>query len=357
MFRSEHAGLLRPKRIFLALGWLLLALAPIFAVSAFFTSGATMLPAFHALVFGTMSLSYGVRSTKGTRVDSGTLAVTDDAITLGGRVLMRRGDVKQAFVVPRAGRPLVRVERRGRFQPPLFFEVGDRMEADAFVRALGLDAEHTAAEMRIASTMVTWSVGKQLLATLVPVVVLLPSIFLLHRGPLILAASYIAYTLGLALAPTTVRVGTDGIVTRWLGRTRFIAHSEIVSVASYDEVIVTKRQRGVKLELRSGEVVRLPTGQQGIAAEEAAQLERRIDEAREAHARGATAGTTDVLARGDRPLGEWTATCAGSAPARSACVRPRSRPRSSCAWSRTRRRRRSNAPRRPWPRWHRGATT
>lgn len=308
MFRSERAGLLRPKRIFLALGWLLLGLAPVLALSAFFTKGATTMLGFYAALFGAMSLSYGWRSIKGAKADESALAVSAEAITFGGHVLARRDELKQAFVVPHEGTALVRLERKGRFRRPIFVRLRDREEAAEFMRALGLDAEHTAAEMRIASSMLAWSVGKQMLSVLLPALLFVPALMMLVKSTtLVLAMSlaYVVYCFTLSMAPTTVRVGTDGIVTRWLGRTRFIAHSEIDIVAAYDEVRGTKRQRGVQLHLKSGEIVKLPTGQRDIAVTEAAQLERRIDEAREAFRRGSTTGTTDVLARGDRTVTDW----------------------------------------------------
>lgn len=311
MFRSERAGLLRPKRFWLGLGWLLLGLSPLFLLSAFFTHGATIMTGFYAVLFGLMSLSYGSRSIKGAKADAGTLEVSEKAITFGGSELAKREELKQAFVVPQDGASLVRLERKGRMQRPLFLRLGDQDEADAFMRAIGFDAEHSAAEMRVASSMLGWGFGKQMLAIFVPMMAFMGAIFglvaLVKSPPVFLALTlaFVAYVFSLAFAPTTVRVGTDGVFTRWLSRKRFIPHSEIDVVVSYDEVRGTKRQRGVRLVLKSGEKVNLPTGQRDIALTEAAQLERRIDEAREAYRRGAAGGTTDVLARGDRTVADW----------------------------------------------------
>ena len=311
MFRSERAGLLRPKRFWLGLGWLLLGLAPIFLLSAFFTHGATIMTGFYAVLFGLMSFSYGSRSIKGAKADAGTIEVSEKAITFRGSELVKREELKQAFVVPQQGAPLVRLERKGRMQRPLFLQLGDQDEADAFMRAIGFDAEHTAAEMRVASSMLGWSFGKQMLSIFVPMMFFMGAIFAmaaLPKSPFMfigLTLAFVAYVFSLAFAPTTVRVGTDGVFTRWLGRKRFIPHSEIDIVVSYDWVRGTKRQRGVRLVLKSGERVHLPTGQRDIAITEAAQLERRIDEARAAYQRGAAGGTTDVLARGDRTVADW----------------------------------------------------
>src|SRR5687767_11583289 len=179
MFRSERASLLRPKRIWLTLGWLLLGLAPLGLVSAFFTKGATTMLGFYFGIFGAMSLSYGMRSIKGAKADDGALEVNDEAIRFAGNVLVKRDELKQAFVVPQEDGPLVRLERRGRLERAVFVRLRDREEADTFVRALGLDAAHTAAEMRVASTLLAWPVGKQLLVILTPLLVYLPFVFAL----------------------------------------------------------------------------------------------------------------------------------------------------------------------------------
>lgn len=308
MFRSERAGLLRPKRFYLGLGWLLVVLAPLLALSAFFTKGSTAMLAFYAGLFGTMTLSYGMRSVKGAKADEGALSVDEKAVTFAGKVLVQREELKQAFVVPGQGAPLVRLDKKGRFERPMFLRLSDRAEADAFMRALGLDAEHTAAEMRVATMLMGWSIGKQMLALLVPALLFVPTLmFLVKTTTLVLALSvaYVLYCIALSVAPTTVRIGTDGIVTKWLGRTRFIPHSQIITVSTYEEARGTKRHRGVQLMLKTGEVVKLPTGQRDVAVTDAAQLEQRIDEARQAFQRGATAGTTDVLARGDRTAADW----------------------------------------------------
>src|SRR5688500_5995797 len=99
MFRSERVGLLRPKRLWLGLGWLLLGLAPVLVATIFLTKGATTTIAFYALLFGWMSLSYGMRSIKGAKADEGALEVSADAITFAGRELLRRGELRQAFVI------------------------------------------------------------------------------------------------------------------------------------------------------------------------------------------------------------------------------------------------------------------
>lgn len=311
MFRSAAGGLLRPKRALVALGVGLWALAPIVVLAALLGGvPALSTMAIHCVLFGTMALVHGVGSTRNATFDHGTLTLDDVALSLDGRPIVRRDELRQAFVVPTGEAILVRLERRGRLQRPLFVRVRDHDEAAALLGQLGFDAEHTTAEMRIASGLLAMPAAKQLLLVLLPLPVFLPGVLfasVAHSATLVFAmvAALLAYTFGISLTPSTVRIGTDGIVTRWFGRTRFIEHARIQSVKTYDEYISSKRQRGVRLVLDTGEEVRLPTGQMDVGEAEAARLAQRIEEARDAHRRGAAGGATDVLARGDRDVATW----------------------------------------------------
>ncbi len=303
---------MRSKRGLVAIGLSLYALAPV-AVAAAVLAGAPGLAVMtiHCLLFGTMAIGYGLQSTKNPLFHYGTLTLDDAALSLDGRPLVRREELKQAFVVPIKEAILVRLEHRGRLRPPIFVRVRDHDEAAALLRELGFDAEHVAAQMRIASGLLAMSAAAQLGFTLSPLLFFLPGVLfasaVLHSASLVFAmiGALLAYLFTLSFAPTTVRVGTDGVVTRWLGRTRFIEHARIQTVKTYDEYLATKRQRGVRLVLTGGEEVRLPTGQMDVGESEAARLAQRIEEAREAHRRGTAGGATDVLARGERDVRAW----------------------------------------------------
>lgn len=311
MFRSEGAGVLRPKRAFVTVGAILVALIPVIATVALVTRIYPIAAALiHATLFGSMALNYGFRSTTGAKIDAGTLRVDEHTVSVDGRVVAERADLEAAFIVPTEGAALVHLQRKGRFSPPVFVRVRDELEAEGLLRELGFDAEHTAAQMRIASGLLAMSVWKQTVSMMAPLLAFVPAMIAFgaaHNpaGSMASVATLLAYVFGLSFTPTTVRVGTDGIVTRWLGRTRFISHADIVRTETYGEAMGGKTQRGVRLYLKSGEAVRLPTGQTDIAKVEAKRLEHRIDEARLAHRRGAVGGTTELLARGDRTLADW----------------------------------------------------
>lgn len=310
--RSDGAGILRPKRAFVLLGAGLLAIAPI-VLAHVIASGIYPLLALliHPILFGTMALMYGFRSIKGAKVDEGTLRVDLENISIGGHVVARRDELKGAFIVPTDEGTLVHLVRKGRFTPSVFVRVRNEREAAAFLRELGYDAEHTAAEMKIASGLLGMPLAKQLALMLVPIFLLIPASVLavvLFQSPAVMLAGVallLTYALGMAFSPTTVRIGTDGIVTRWLGRTRFIEHSDIARTETYDERIAGKQQRGVRLTLQNGEEIRLATGQTDIGKVEATRLAHRLEEARSAAHGGGAGGTTDLLTRGERNVVDW----------------------------------------------------
>jgi hypothetical protein len=312
MFRSERAGLLRPKRAFVALGTALLALTPLvvaFVIASGIFPLVTLL--IHPVLFGTMALVYGFRSTRGAKVDEGTLRVDGQNISVGETIAARRDELKGAFIVPTDEGTLVHLVRKGRLAPSVFVRVQSREQAAAFLRELGFDAERTAAEMKIASGLLGMSLARQLALMLLPILLFIPAsvvavaLFKSAAGMLAGVALLLTYAFGMAFSPTTVRIGTDGIATRWLGRNRFIKHSDIARTETYDEHIAGKQQRGVRLALQSGEEIRLATGQTDIGKVEATRLAHRIEEARSAAGTGAKGGTTDLLTRGKRTVVDW----------------------------------------------------
>jgi hypothetical protein len=267
----------------------------------------------HCGLFGAMSLVYGYRSTKNARFDTGTVVVTHRGLELDGRLVAEKDDLKQGFLVPTPSNMLVRLERKS-FSPSIDVRVKDEAEGHELLRALGFDAEQTAAEMRIATGLAALPVMQQVLM-IVPAMLgmvlggAVAAIVLRQAGgPIAFAmvALAILYTFTIAFTPTRVRIGTDGIATRWFGRERFIPFDAISKIETYNEIIGTKRHRGVKVWIaKTGEMVRLPTGQTDIGETEAARLIERIEEARKARQAGATARIEDLLVRGERDAKSW----------------------------------------------------
>jgi hypothetical protein len=191
--------------------------------------------------------------------------------------------------------------------------VPDEASANAILAKLGFDARHTAAHMHIASGVLALPVASQAAAFVGPVLLLLPAIALAialtgpGAGPYIFAlvALFLGYTFGVALAPTSVRIGTDGIVTSWLFSKRFVPYSTVERAETYKRDTGGKVHRGVLLVLRDGTEVNLPTGQSDVGDVEAARLLARIEQSRAAYAEGSPQAHTEVLGRGGRSVREW----------------------------------------------------
>ena len=95
--------------------------------------------------------------------------------------------------------------------------------------------------------------------------------FLLHLligsyGVAAFASIAIVAGLVLANAPTHVIVGHDGLLTTWLGWSRFIAHRDISSVLVADRTFNAIHHRAIVLALRSGTTVLLaaPMGRRAM---------------------------------------------------------------------------------------------
>jgi hypothetical protein len=131
------------------------------------------------------------------------------------------------------------------------------------------------------------------------------------RAVLLVAMLLLTYTFTISFAPTLVRIGTDGIATRWLGQRNFIPFTRVASAATYSDQRGTKITHGVRLQLTNGEEIKLAGGQSQIGLDDAKRLARRIEEARAAHAAGHVAQTTGLLARGERPTLEWVRALRG----------------------------------------------
>ncbi len=302
---------MRPNRWFVGLAFILWALTPAAVLLSAMTGIWPFLTIIvHSVMFGTMAYAYGTRSLKRARAEEGTLALDAEFLRLSGRPVVRRSEIIQAFVVPHEKDIFVRLERKeGR---PLFVRVKDDAQARSLVASLGLDASRCAAALTVASQVHAMSIPRQMVLFITPLFVIPPLIFLATQlfprdfAPVLvgLVALFLGWVFGVAFMPTSVRIGTDGIVTKWFHQKRFYPHTRIKTVERYREFVTNKLQYGVKVTLTDGEVVKIPTGQSELAEQEAARLCERIEDAR-AQGGGSTASTTEALARSDRTVRDW----------------------------------------------------
>lgn len=317
-FRSDDAALVRRNRWWLALG----ASPYVIGISLIFTALVTgvwqvAIPAFHMSLFGTLGLFWAYGANKSPVKLGGGISVDDAGVYHAGKLLAERDELEAGFITPKATGVTVRLQRRGR-RPSLTIAVRDVEEGRALLCALGLDATQTAAELRAASDVFAWSLPKQLVVLTAPI---LAAAFVLPGLAVVLGAGKVlgvmtplmtitalTWIFGLIFAPTRVRVGVDGVATRWLGRERFVPFSRVRGVQTYEERVGGKTYFGVALDLDGGERVKIPAGQKGFTSMNTAELEERIREALALHREGAGPVDERLLARGRRAVPEWIAS-------------------------------------------------
>jgi hypothetical protein len=316
-FHSEDAALVRRNRWWLALGASPYALGLSCILAALVTGIFPIaIPAFHMSIFGTLGLLWAYRANKSPVKLGGGISIGDAGVYHAGKLLAGRDELEAGFITPKPTGVTVRLKRRGS-RPSLTIAVKDVGEGRALLRALGFDATQTAAEIRAASQLFTWSLSKQLLILTAPVLIpifTVPSLGVALGAskalavvvPLLLLTVF-TWIFGIIFAPTRVRVGVDGVATRWLGKDRFVPFSKVRSVEAYEERVGGKTYLGVALDLDGGERVKLPAGQKGFTTVETAELEERVREALALHRDGAVPVDERLLARGSRAVPEWIA--------------------------------------------------
>ncbi len=224
-----------------------------------------------------------------------------------GDAFFPRATIRTGFVLP--GLP-PRVVLRRPFLPTVEIQVPSADVGRDLLRAIGLDASQAVAEFRSLSRAlskrrygVAAGVGfGGLLMGFLAVLGNFPAANVLASPLLVVALVAMAV---LFASPTRISVGADGIALRWLWTRRFLGFDEITSVARFDKGWGNSRILGMRVTLRSGEVVEIATSQGQWGDGETAIILERIREAIETYRQGGTAADTALLRRGERGVGEW----------------------------------------------------
>jgi hypothetical protein len=301
-------------------GWLALGSVPwMIGLGCVVAALVTGVPAFlaglfHLGIFGLVGLGLAYKRNPHPRFVSGAVKVDAEGLHFGGLRVAGSQQIKQGFVVPGAGRCVVRIVRKG-LRSSVNIVVKDVAEGRELLRALGLDASQTVAEVRGMSRIFSLSTAKQMLLFVSPAAsaiggALLGGLTFGPKGviiaPLLMVAALVTM-MTLIFARTKIQIGADGILTRWLGKERFISFSEIADVSPCEIAQLSKTYVGVELTLHGGERVRLLVGQKQWDGEEASILYERIREAGQTYRAGGADADASVLARNGRPSADWIA--------------------------------------------------
>jgi hypothetical protein len=200
--------------------------------------------------------------------------------------------------VPWIDSTIVRVGLRGRIDEELVFDAED--DAHALLKKLGFDPSQTTATYRVASLAATryrWAPFM-----VIPIgwaAMMLASAVHAKLGALF--PLFLVTLLPLYVMPTTVTVGVDGVLIKWLWVREFIATKDIIYVRRFDTGSGKNRRRGVELAL-PGRTVQLAM----YSDELIVTVEQRIRDVI-ALAKGTTHVEDEalVLARGELGLRDW----------------------------------------------------
>lgn len=288
-----------------------LALAPLLWVIALVTQTPQVaIPSFHASALGLFALWYVWRRNPWpTRVpvelkaDANGLDVIDRESRRRRRVLREHIARGATSPTPR-GATSLRITGR-RFHRGAHLELTRKGKADRVLGELGLDVHQSIASFRAmsrvqASGMRVFGLVVGMMATMA----VAGALTALWRGAPALAMPVAMVTFfTLLFSRTTIDVGADGVLYRWLGRERYVSHDDIVDVGVTIHGFGRSKRNVVVLHLRGGETINLPTGAPMFDGDNAELLAARIRDARSARQRGGLAPA--ALLRGEQSHAAW----------------------------------------------------
>lgn len=175
-----------------------------------------------------------------------TARASEKGLFVDGGPLLDRGGITAAYVSPSWPEgAYVRVLRRGGFAAELW--TADVEGAHALVASLGLDEQHVVGVVR--GTARIAGRGSRVGAFLVALSAGIALTALWSKLALALPLLFVAWTI-LSFVPAVHVVGTDGVLTRWLGRrVSFVPIGDIASVEPEPGRVVLHLREGSEHEL------------------------------------------------------------------------------------------------------------
>lgn len=307
-FETEAATVRRnPWVMGVAMAPFALVLAAILA--AFVVSPAMLLFALHGAGLGGLTTWLAWGRNPWPRLSHARVRIDATELHIGRR-RYPRSTLKAGKVVPARGQVTVLLERRGG-KLPLSLRVADDQQAYQVLHALGLAPEQTVGHFRTMSRIFSawWKTPAVVSGAGLAGALLTAVMGRLFGGPALVGLPlFVALAVAaLALAPTRVDVGADGVLVTWLGRKRFIPHRSIVGVLVATDGFGNNRRRVVELLLESGEKYVLPTGSAMFDFGQATALAERIRAAQAVEEQAEPVAPDALLRRAERSHHDWVA--------------------------------------------------
>jgi hypothetical protein len=294
-------------------------LAAALAVATLVTGTPLAVIAPHLAIAGAIGFAIAWRRKPYARFERVDVSVDDELVRVG-RETLPRSLATRAEMLPTAGGPVVRVSIKNGLARDIGVE--DEGAAHRLMTALGFDASQRTATYRTGSLAVTRY--RYVPIAIVPIIwlmMLLGSALHTNLFPFVIPLFVIALA-AMYVKRTSVIVGVDGILVRWLWVREFIATKDITAAQRFEQGSGRNRVTGVEI-FNSRWTVKLPAND-----DLAAMIQQRVRDAISV-ARSNTLVADDalLLARGELPLREWITRLKGigagaTATLRTAAVMP-----------------------------------
>ena len=241
---------------------------------------ATMIP--HFIVLGIVTAVAALRQNPWPREHVERVGVEDGVLRVGAEAIPL-AEIENAVIVPSPPFPKVLVERRGPKLGPIEVVVRSVKEGRRLLRALGYDASQRVFRTTAVSWLrATWTRATlTVMGTVGAAFVLSAFSSLLHLPPTLALAVIVLPLVTLAMIPTKISVGGDGIYVEWLRWKRFIPIGDVLFAGVTVERTRNNQRVSVKLSLRDSDELILPMGSSWDVSRAHALVER-IDEVRAA---------------------------------------------------------------------------
>jgi hypothetical protein len=238
-----------------------------------------------------------------------------------GALRMPRASIARGYLQPLARQhPVVHLEGKGKTRS-IDVVVSDAAEGTRILEVLGLDASHRAVSFR-GSSPIDATFARQGLVALSFVVLIGMQVALAQLAGAWALAIFplLVVPLAAAMLGSTITVGADGVLTRWMGLERFYPYEEFPDVMPHEN--------GVTLLGRSGQAVTIATSparrrELPQPAMTRAAVQERIEEAQRAFAEHRGIHAAALVARSGREMSDWLGalrSLAASADYREAAV-------------------------------------
>jgi hypothetical protein len=277
---------------------------------------------------GWIFLSMRAKRSK-THVTPARLRVTADALEIEGRPPLRKSDILSAYLQPRTQElPIVRV--RGRYwASSVDLGMKNQAQGKRLLESLGQDPSHAVARFRVRAGFENKTL-RGLVSGLTAMGWLGMNMTHAFSRSSAMSAAYTTFFILVAAAmlstfmPTTVTIGSDGVLVQKVLGSRFIPFAEVESIGTS-----MRSPHVIVLYLRDGKTIDLRTranDRKVDVNDEARAIRVRLDEAL-AGFRLRDGGTEAIawLARGARSTREWLGALralSGDAGYRNAAILP-----------------------------------